>query len=145
MFFKMTSKQFDFEDWKAKYPLCFKNEGCCILFGIECGIGWTEILHELLQKIENYLDANRDKFVDVEFPFRIDQVKEKFGTLRFYVSGADNQIFDWIIEAERKSGKTCEVCGNPGQVCVTQGGFWLKTVCEEHRMDRYVPYTEDGK
>jgi hypothetical protein len=57
----------------------------------------------------------------------LDQVKEKFGTLRFYYTGGDDYISGLVSMAESMSGCTCESCGNPGKQ--TSGG-WIKTICE---------------
>lgn len=57
------------------------------------------------------------------------QVKEKFGTLRFYHSGGDNTIDGMVYLAEGMSGVTCEECGAPGQMN-TSG--WLSVRCKEH-------------
>ena len=59
----------------------------------------------------------------------LDQVKEKFGTLRFYYSGGDEYIAGLVSMAESMSGVTCETCGKPG---TQTGGGWIKTVCIEH-------------
>jgi len=59
----------------------------------------------------------------------LDQVKEKFGTLRFYYSGGDEYISGLVSMAESMSGVTCEECGKPG---TQTGGGWIKTVCVEH-------------
>ena len=59
----------------------------------------------------------------------LDQVKEKFGTLRFYYSGGDDYISGLVSMAESMSGVTCETCGKPG---TQSGGGWIKTVCKEH-------------
>jgi hypothetical protein len=59
----------------------------------------------------------------------LDQVKEKFGTLRFYYSGGDEYISGLVSMAESMSGVTCEECGKPG---TRTGGGWIKTVCVEH-------------
>ena len=58
------------------------------------------------------------------------QVKEKFGTLRFYTNGSDEYIDGLISMAEGMSGVTCEVCGNPG---TTGGPGWIRTLCETHK------------
>ena len=57
------------------------------------------------------------------------QVKEKFGTLRFYYQGGDDYISGLVAMAESLSGNTCETCGKPGHR--TSGG-WIKTACVEH-------------
>jgi hypothetical protein len=59
----------------------------------------------------------------------LDQVKEKFGTLRFYYTGGDDQIYGMVRMAESMSGVTCEECGKPG---TSTSGGWIKTVCPEH-------------
>jgi hypothetical protein len=68
----------------------------------------------------------------------LDQVKEKFGTLRFYYSGGDDYIGGLCSMAESMSEVTCEECGNPGK---TVGGGWLTTLCKEHAEARDI-YTE---
>lgn len=57
------------------------------------------------------------------------QVKEKFGTLRFYTNYSDEYIDGAISMAEHMSSITCETCGKPGEL---QGKGWLYTACEEH-------------
>ena len=59
----------------------------------------------------------------------LDQVKEKFGTLRFYYTGGDDYISGLVSMAESMSDITCETCGKPG---TSTGGSWIKTACLEH-------------
>jgi len=61
------------------------------------------------------------------------QVKEKFGTLRFYVYDGDDVIRNLIGEAERESERTCEICGAPG---VLIRAAWCATRCALHRDQR---------
>lgn len=57
------------------------------------------------------------------------QVKEKFGTLRFYYDGGDEVVAGMVNMAESMSGLTCEMCGNLG----TRGGVgWIRTLCQSH-------------
>jgi len=56
----------------------------------------------------------------------LDQVKEKFGTLRFYYSGGDDYISGMVSLAESMTAVTCESCGNPGE---RRGGGWVHTYC----------------
>ena len=56
----------------------------------------------------------------------LDQVKEKFGTLRFYYSGGDDYISGMVSLAESMTAVTCENCGNPGSC---RGGGWIHTYC----------------
>lgn len=61
------------------------------------------------------------------------QVKEKFGTLRFYYNGGDDQVYGMVCIAESMSSRICEVCGNKGKR--RQGG-WIQTLCDEHAKGR---------
>lgn len=61
------------------------------------------------------------------------QVKEKFGGLRFYYSGGDNQIFGMTRIAESMSYRTCEECGAPGK---SNNHGWITTLCDTHRLAR---------
>jgi hypothetical protein len=61
--------------------------------------------------------------------FAVQQVKEKYGTLRFYCSGTD-AIYRYIRLAERLSAITCEDCGKPG---TANDSGWIRTLCDECR------------
>lgn len=67
--------------------------------------------------------------------FDVSQVKEKFGTLRFYWSGGGKGLMtDRIVSAtEWLSGAVCETCGAPGSV---RPGGWVRTACDEHARKR---------
>lgn len=58
--------------------------------------------------------------------YQVEQVKEKFGTLRIYYMGTGVPEVD---EAERESGRVCEVCGEPGRM--RKRNHWLMTRCDE--------------
>jgi len=73
----------------------------------------------------------------------LDQVKEKFGTLRFYYSGGDDIINGMVRMAESMTGVTCEECGNVGE---RRGGGWVHTYCtpcEEAREIKRAKETEE--
>jgi hypothetical protein len=55
------------------------------------------------------------------------EVKEKYGTLRFYYSGGDERITGMVDLAEALSGATCECCGCPAE---RRGQTWLSTLCD---------------
>lgn len=67
------------------------------------------------------------------------QVKEKFGTLRFYYEGGDEYIRGLVTMAEAMSAYTCEVCGAPGEA---RGGGWIQTLCDEHAAEREAKRNE---
>lgn len=94
------------------------------LFGVECGEGWHELLKPVFDYIENY---NKDK--SDENKIIVEQVKEKFGTLRFYCSFYTDELEKLIEEAENKSDVTCESCGSTKDVGKTGG--WIRTICKK--------------
>ena len=59
------------------------------------------------------------------------QIKEKFGTLRYYVYGGDSYAHNAIRKAEDESYNTCEKCGSKENV--ETKGSWLKTLCNKCR------------
>lgn len=61
---------------------------------------------------------------------RVAQVKEKFGTLRFYYEGGDEYVAGLVSMAESMSAVTCEECGVPGK---TGGDGWIRTLCDSCR------------
>jgi len=70
----------------------------------------------------------------------LDQVKEKFGTLRFYYTGGDDEISGMVRMAESMSGVTCEECSAPAE---THGPGWIRTICEPCEQAREVKRAKD--
>jgi hypothetical protein len=65
---------------------------------------------------------------------KVAQIKEKFGTLRFYIDNG-NEVSNAIVHyAELMSEVTCERCGNVGK---TYHMGWHKTLCKQHAIERY--------
>lgn len=58
-----------------------------------------------------------------------DQVKEKFGTLRFYYHGGDACTDGMVQLAEMMSATICEQCGNLGKQTT---GNYVRTLCDAH-------------
>jgi hypothetical protein len=114
-----------------KYPKMMVNRNLpmtetCMCWGFDCGDGWYNILNQLMGNIQHHIDwKNRNG--EVVPQVTLDQVKEKFGTLRFYYSGGDDYISGMVAMAEAMSGVTCEGCGNIGE---RKGGGWVHTYCE---------------
>ena len=127
-----------------KYPKMMVNRNkpmqeTCMCWGFECGDGWYNILDQLMGNIQHHIDWNNKNFEKGYTQYKqvpqvtLDQVKEKFGTLRFYYTGGDDEISGMVRMAESMSGVTCEECGSPGE---TKGNGWLVTLCETHRTAR---------
>jgi hypothetical protein len=114
-----------------KYPKMMVNRNLpmtetCMCWGFDCGDGWYNILNQLMGNIQHHIDWKNRKG-EVVPQVTLDQVKEKFGTLRFYYSGGDDYISGMVAMAEAMSGVTCEGCGNIGE---RKGGGWVHTYCE---------------
>ena len=119
----------------------------CMCWGWECGSGWFNVLHEASCKLEA---LNLIYYPKYKVRIQADQVKEKFGTLRFYFSvicedaertkeqevivTAMNSWADEIVRwAEDECYKTCEECGNQigtewSPRCETTG--WITYICD---------------
>ena len=128
-----------------RYPQMMVNRDkpmmeTCMCWGFSCGDGWFNILDQLMGNIQHHIDW-KNKKEEVVPQVTLDQVKEKFGTLRFYYSGGDDVIDGMVRMAESMSGVTCEECGSPGK---RVGGGWVTTLCEEHATARSIVYNEEG-
>ena len=164
------------------YPKIFRDRNAgpgesCMHWGFECGDGWYDIIDhlcyaathtwttsieideedakKLLIKKNGY---NGCYYLEIPAPTMVAaQVKEKFGTLRFYydlelepniqelyksgkypdltkVVERYQSFFDGIVHmAESMSSRTCEESGKVGELHVSNGGFggWYKTLNEE--------------
>jgi hypothetical protein len=106
--------------------------------GFACGEGWWPILTNLCANIQHHLDW-KNKSSEVVPQVTVEQIKEKFGGLRFYYQGGDDTIRGMVTIAEAWAGNTCETCGSPG----TSGGKgWIKTLCPTHRAEADSRYAE---
>ena len=167
-----------------KYPKIFcdrikpKTESC-MCWGLEVGDGWYDLIDILCESltytyttsievdeedgkrlgIKPYKSEAEDSyFFEVEPPQVIaTQVKEKYGTLRFYyrfeldekiiylletkkypdLEKANDRFYNFIDGvvhfAEIASGRTCEATGQSGELHASGGtrGGWLKTLNKE--------------
>ena len=134
-----------------KYPKMMVNRNknmqeTCMCWGFECGDGWFNILDQLMSNIQHHIDWNNQNFDKGYKQYKqvaqvtLDQVKEKFGTLRFYYTGGDDIIDGMVRMAESMSAVTCEACGAPG---TTGGRGWITTLCETHRVELEAKYAKD--
>lgn len=103
---------------------------------IEAGMGCGSYVLNGWRSIVLKLDED---LAQIDPHYKVDQIKEKFGGLRYYVTLSDdvteeqrNQIYDLIDKAEARSVETCDVCGNPGEHGTTSRG-WIVTRCNEHK------------
>jgi len=95
------------------------------LFGIEHYYGWYRLTLPVIEEVRLYNNCNPDNQI------RIEQIKEKFGSLRIYISGGPDYIEAMIAKAEYESKHTCEICGARGKTERINDWYW--TLCEEHK------------
>ena len=118
------------------YPDLFKEKDLPpdqsnMCFGFECDDGWYDLINTLCHLIKHYdkQQTNKPNYK----PVVVQQVKEKFGGLRFYYYGGDDIIAGMVSFAEAMSQQICEKCGNKGTTNWKRS--WVKTLCEEHDVD----------
>lgn len=93
---------------------------------ISCGPGWYPLITTLHADL-----------VALDPDYVVYQVKEKFGTLRYYADPHTDDDDAWdrfvalIDDAQERSATTCERCSAPAQLCVTVRGSrrWYTTLC----------------
>lgn len=153
------------DEVKAAFPEFFPAQS----FGHYCEDGWAGIIWKLCfiikhrtktiylqRKVPSEKGHSHEKLPDGLFTFVFDQIKEKFGTGRFYYTnywppfndlpvdvqelfdadeyqrsmlGMHNQIIGAVSMAEAMTSITCEFSGEPGALCVGKdGGGWVKTM-----------------
>jgi hypothetical protein len=127
-------------DWKNKQRQWAIDHNA---MAAQCKAGNFDMFEESMKDITN-LEYKEKRLAEIvagdfrevppEFPqVTLDQVKEKFGTLRFYYTGGDEYISGMVAMAESMSGVICESCGNPGE---RKGGGWVRTICEPCEIKR---------
>jgi hypothetical protein len=111
------------------FPLLYSDRNAkptatCMCWGFECGDGWEPLLRDLSAKLEAAIALLP---ADEQPQYKAMQVKEKFGTLRFYLTMGTDEMYDLIEVAEGVSGRTCEGCGQPGSM---HSEGWMFVNCD---------------
>ena len=92
-------------------------------WGFGCGRGWYPLLERLSADLAVLIRE------DGLTGFRVQQVKEKFGGLRFYTYGGNARSDARITLAEDEAATTCEACGaQPARL--RDQDVWLATQCD---------------
>lgn len=91
--------------------------------------GWNQIVIDLDKAI-----------LEISPNYKLTQCKEKFGTLSYYVSLGKtsddilpetlSKVNELIDEATLLSSKTCDMCGEPGEL--HKQDYWIATRCSKH-------------
>ena len=145
-------KEQNFEELAKRWPDLFQKSGD---FEFSIGDGWYDVIDTLCgllsYRAENAkrrlkyamenpnakfnkpileLEAEVSKALE-ELP-SIAQVKEKFGTLRFYVHGGTPEMHNYIEFAEAMTSHICEECGSPGK---SRNDGWVMVLCDRHHKE----------
>lgn len=92
---------------------------------IDCGAGWSNLIREC-----------HDAIMEIDPEYRVFQIKQKFGGLRFYFTPSDMdkhylRLCSTVFAIEEKSFSICEMCGSDGYKRRTDYGL-MYTSCDEH-------------
>lgn len=139
-----------------KFPLLYRDRNgdrhkTLMNFGFCVKDGWYPIIYELSASLEPLIKAQHGSYVlfkckvalykalkRIGFKVIVPQkqsacamqVKEKFGGLRFYMSGPQTKEMALLIrQAEEKSFNTCETCGKSGTLRTDRR--WVLTLCDD--------------
>jgi len=123
-----VSPQFD-QLLCERYPLIFALrqapvDSTCMGRGFSCEDGWFALIDALCARLQEMTDHEGAPQVVAA------QVKEKFGTLRFYAEHANEAQRSLIHDAETRSARLCEICGEPGKTYLA--GYCHMTRCVDH-------------
>jgi hypothetical protein len=122
------------EELIQKYPKIFEdyegNPDRVNWYGVPDG--WLPIVDTLCGCIQNYID-NTTRYT-ADGPKKPEQVtcaqmKEKFGGLRFYTNGNDDEVEGMIRMAEYMCEHTCQDCGTTKDLGETFG--WVAVLCRD--------------
>lgn len=116
-------------------PFFYSNELDCLEEGWRIAFG-LDLCRDLDTALRKLSKENYDSF-------RITQIKEKYGTLRFYTNFTTDEISDVINKYIKKSMEYCLFCGKPVS-CISRG--WIYYLCDDcgKRYDA-VPLSEYEK
>jgi len=151
----MSTEDQEFQEYEKfskkmeeRFPLMFAGK----YGGFAVGKGWYPILEALCANIQNHIDWSvKNNQWDIENnkeprkivpQVEVEQIKEKFGGLRFYYQGGDEQIHGMVRMAEAWADASCEECGAPGK---SRNGGWIRTLCDLHEAEHQAKQEKYAK
>lgn len=123
------------EGFMSRFPILFQHRKLsmretCMCWGIECPKGWWHILEQLCTVLEFHNLEFKDKY---GIAIVADQVKEKFGTLRFY----------YTIRDVDKDGVVVESCAEDTRIADEENRRRIAIDFLEMLADKYISEAED--
>src|ERR1700676_2336400 len=107
---------------RQAYPLLFNQDS-----EISVRDGWFHLVSRLCTILTLHIKEEIPE--DLRSQVYVQQCKQKFGGLRFYLTHTDDYMRGAITMAEYQGSNTCELCGNTG-VMKNIGGF-VQTLCSK--------------
>ena len=99
-------------EWRLveKYPklfgdYCAPPDKSLLAFGFECGDVWFDLLDTLCTQLTKLRAAGEE---GDPLPLSVLQVKENYGTLRFYLGPSADEALALVDFAETMSARICE-------------------------------------
>lgn len=122
------------EGFMSRFPILFQHRNksmdeTCICWEIECPAGWYCILEQLCTVLEFYNMEFKDKY---GIAIIACQVKEKFGTLRFY----------YTIMSVDKDGMVIPRLNDDGCATIDENIHRISTSYLEMLADKYIEEAE---
>ncbi len=102
------------------------------------GDGWYKLVYDLVHDIR-INDLKKGDWIT-----KVTQCKEKFGGLRFYVTGTSDKNWALIRNAEQKSYGICEATGSEVEVGTWNDG-WVQTICRKEALRRFYDKSDKGE
>jgi len=95
--------------------------------------GWFKAFGmQMVEELNSALGKNAKKYF-------VTQIKEKYGSLRWYDNGCTKEGYEVIKKYQRLSEVTCITCGQPATK-ISSG--WISPYCDEHFDDKWEIYAE---
>lgn len=130
-FFRKPGKRFFELDSVSNTEELIQDGGPFDDWGVECGDGWFSLVDRLSCECEKEIERLKSLGVPKERWPRVAQIKEKFGSLRFYTRGSlPDELRERILKvSEEESRCTCELCGAPRKPGSREA--WHPTTCDD--------------
>jgi hypothetical protein len=123
-----TREEFD-KHLYERFPNLYRDmygdkRSTAMVWGICCERGWWPTIETMSEKLEALIIQLPEEERQL---CKAVQIKQKFGGLRCSLDNSTEEMRAVIREAEALCDKTCEDCGQPGEL--RQYGWW-KVMCQ---------------
>ncbi len=121
----------ELEELFEKYPKIFELMKDSY-YSISSGVpnAWLQTLDWMCGAIQQHIDNRNEhnKHLEPINQLICEQIKDKYGGLRFYYYGGDEVCKGIVDMAEYILWETCENCGTHDNIITTKG--WISRICE---------------